>query len=231
MNAIRTFGLGLWRRSVSPVTFVILSLLWCLDLGIGSMSAYYRDSRFSVKMDAYPFKVWLNNQAPELWPHSLWVYILVGLTWLLVASLLLCTCNWLLKRRGWRRGLGEILVHLGFLMVFLGFVVGSTTGSRIQGIPVVLNGTRSVGTEAHLSLTLDQIKTILGANGNVLDTVSQVRLFSRGEEVARGEVRLNHPLIWKSAVVYPRGLRTRVQKVRLSVDNRLMRLLGEGEAI
>ncbi len=55
---------GLWRLAVSPVTFVILALLWCLDLGAGSLLAYRRPDLFG-SLDAYPFAVWLEQEAPR----------------------------------------------------------------------------------------------------------------------------------------------------------------------
>ncbi len=40
-----------WRLATSTVTFVYLSLCWCLDLGIGSILAYKKDPEFWVKME------------------------------------------------------------------------------------------------------------------------------------------------------------------------------------
>ena len=46
-----------WNTLTSPVTFVVLCFLWCLDLGLGSIAAYYYDPKFWMKMDSYPFNV------------------------------------------------------------------------------------------------------------------------------------------------------------------------------
>jgi hypothetical protein len=45
----------LWAVFVHPVTFVVLSILWCIDLAGGSIAAYFNDPQFWQKMDAYPF--------------------------------------------------------------------------------------------------------------------------------------------------------------------------------
>jgi len=219
-----------WRIFISPVTFVGLSLLWCLDLGVGSVVAYRMDPQFSAKMDAYPFSMWFREIAPRQFPESLWVYILVWLTWLLVGNLFLCTVNWFLNRRQWRKGLGEVLVHLGFLLIFTGFVAGSVLGTRIQGIPVDLNGSRDMPGSG-LSLFLHELDQRRDPDGKVLDTVSLLELRSAGQSVSRKTVRLNHPLIWKSAVIYPRGAREKILRVHLSFDGNPVGPLAEGEAL
>jgi len=230
MKPIQKMLEPLWWVATSPVTFVGLCLLWCLDLGLGSVVAYQADPQFSARMDAYPFKVWLNTVAPKSLPGSLWVYILVWLTWLMVGSLFLCTINWLLNRRRWQKGLGEVFVHLGFLMIFLGFVVGSVAGTRTQGIVLNRGETRSVDRSA-LTLLLHQLEQKRDWSGKVLDTVSDLELLSEGHSMARSSVRLNHPLIWKSAVIYPRGAIVTIRKVLLSFEGRPVGPLGEGEEI
>ena len=124
----------LWRVASAPVTFVVLSILWCIDLAAGSIHAYRLDPQFWVKMDAVPFNEWLTRVAPTVWPASWWVYGLVALTYLVIASLLICTLNWFFRRCRGARGMGEVLVHLGFLLVFAGFVLGSGWGVRTQGV-------------------------------------------------------------------------------------------------
>ncbi len=194
---------ALWKVSISPVTFVVLSLLWCLDLAAGSITAYYADPNFSARMDAYPFKVWLGQVAPRTLPHSLWVYILVALSYLLVLSLLFCTVNWFLKRRYRLRGLGEVLVHLGFLLIFSGFVLGSTFGVREQRIMLAPGETKELPF-LDMALRLDGMRVVTNDRGRPVDTVSEVALLQGEREAAAGEVRINHPLIWGSTVVYPR---------------------------
>src|SRR5512134_1147183 len=112
----------LWRAAVHPVTFVVICLLWCLDLGLGSLLAYDR-ADIVVSMDAYPFALWLRDVGRRSLPWSAWVYLLASLTWAITASLALCTVNWFWKRRRNVKSLGEVLVHLGFLLVFTGFVI------------------------------------------------------------------------------------------------------------
>ncbi len=199
----------LWELAVSPVTFVVLSVLWCLDLGIGSIVAYRKDPQFWVKMDAYPFNVWLERVAPQEMPQSLWVYVLVALTYLVVASLLLCTLNWFFRRRKWMRGMGEVLVHLGFLLVFVGYVLGSGFGARTQGVQVSVEGMARVDDQG-IALRVDEVEVMRGPGGRAWDTVSRVSVLVGEEEVASGKVSTNHPLIWGSTVIYPQGYQTRV---------------------
>ena len=191
----------LWRVAVSPVTFVVLSILWCLDLGAGSISAYFHDPRFWTKMDAYPFNLWLSQVAPKTFPLSLWVYILVGLSYLLVLSLLLCTVNWFLRRRRRLKGLAEVLVHLGFLMIFAGFVLGSAIGARTQ--VTVPEGERVQVPGMGLSLELRELDVVRSPQGRDLDTRSDLVLYTPDGRFAGGIARTNAPLIWGATVVYP----------------------------
>ena len=191
----------LWRTAVSPVTFVVLSILWCVDLGAGSIAAYFNDPQFWVKMDSYPLSEWLNQVAPGIFPLSLWVYILTALSYLVILSLLMCTVNWFLRRRKKIRGLGEVLVHLGFLLVFTGFVIGSAWGVRAR-VSVSEGETEKIpGME--MSLRLDSLKVIRSPQGRPLDTHGRVSLLAGGSEVSKGSLRLNHPFIHGNTVVYP----------------------------
>ncbi len=191
----------LWRTLVHPVTFVVLTILWCLDLAGGSIAAYFDDPRFWQKMDAYPFNLWLKQVAPATFPVSLWVYILVALSYLMVLSLLLCTVNWFVRRRKKLKGFGEVLVHLGFLLVFAGFVLGSALGTRTQ---VVLEAGRRMPVKGmDQALELRDFDIVTSAQGRPLDTLSDLALWRGDRVLAQGTVRTNHPLIHGSTVIYP----------------------------
>lgn len=205
----------LWRVSVTPSTFVVLSLLWCLDLGLGSVGAYFTDPNFAARMDAYPFNLWLKEIAPRTYPDSLWVYILVVLSWLMVISLLLCSINWLFNRRKRLRGLGEFFVHIGFLLIFTGFVVGAIWGERRQGVLVPLGGIQTMPAMG-ISLNLTEIVETKDYSGRSLDTVSRLTLLKGEEAIETATVRLNHPLMSGEMVIYPRGSSEYIAKVTLA---------------
>ncbi len=191
-----------WRLAVNPVTFVVVCLLWCLDLGLGSLLAYQRPDIFGP-MDAYPFAAWLREVGRRTMPWSVWVYLLAALTWAMTTSLALCTANWFWRRRRSFKGLGEVLVHLGFLLIFAGFVVEAVFGVRVQGVLVAAGGEVTLP-PLGMSLRLEKLDFITSPAGEVLDTVSTIAV-RHGTVGASGTSRLNHPLITGSTVVYPRG--------------------------
>lgn len=194
---------ALWRTAVNPVTFVMICLLWCLDLGLGSLLAYERPDIFG-SMDAYPFARWLREVGRRALPWSAWVYALAALTWAMTASLALCTANWFWKRRRNLKSLGEVLVHLGFLLVFAGFVIEAVAGTRVHG--VVVGAGRDVEVAPlGLTLRLERVDLVTSPQGEVLDAVSTLSLLESGRLLAAGTSRLNHPLIAGATVVYPRG--------------------------
>jgi hypothetical protein len=212
---------GIWRLAVNPVTFVVICLLWCLDLGLGSLLAYRRPDLFG-SMDAYPFALWLREVGRRALPWSGWVYLLAALTWAMIASLALCTANWFWRRRAHLKGLGEVLVHLGFLLVFAGFAVEAVLGTRVHGVLV------GVGDEIPLpalglALRLERLDFTTSPAGEVLDTVSAL-VVRRDAAAVAGTVRLNHPLIAGSTVVYPRGAQRVITAVRVLAPGGALRL-------
>jgi hypothetical protein len=196
----------LWRVATSPVTFVALALLWCLDLGVGSLFAY-NEPRVFGSLDAYPFGQWLDLVGRKALPDSLWVYLLVSLSWLMVFSLLLCTGNWFFRRRKRMRGVGEVLIHLGFLLIFAGFVIGSATGTRVQGINIPEGKTAELP-QLGLALRLDKLDPVVTPDGQLADTRSQLSILAPAGAgpvvLASGLSRTNHPVIWGPTVVYSR---------------------------
>ena len=190
-----------WRILVHPVTFVVLSVLCCLDLAAGSIAAYFNDPFFWQKMDAYPLNLWLREIAPRDFPASLWVYILTGLSCMMVLSLLLCTVNWFLKRRKRLKSFGEVLVHLGFLLIFTGFVGGSALGYRTSVL--LQEGQVLPLKDMGISLELRGFDLVQSPWGRPLDTISEVAVYIDDRLAAQGKVRTNHPLIKGSTVIYP----------------------------
>jgi cytochrome c biogenesis factor len=195
---------ALWRVAVHPVTFVVICLLWCLDLGLGSLLAYERPDIFGT-MDAYPFALWLREIGRQTLPWSAWVYLLAALIWTMTASLALCTANWFWRRRRGLRGLGEVLVHLGFLLIFGGFVVEATRGTRVHGVQIPEGGQVAIR-QLGITLRLERVTLTRSPEGEVLDTVSTLAVREGASRVS-GTSRLNHPLIAGAMVVYPRGSR------------------------
>jgi hypothetical protein len=213
---MRTLLARLWETAVSPAFFTVVCLLWCLDLGVGSFVAYADPARFG-RMDALPFARWLAVFGPATLPASLWVYLMAGLTWLMTVSLVLCTIHWFFRKRRRLRGVGEVLVHLGFLLVFAGYVVGSLAGERVQGV-VALPGSFVDVPDLGLSLRLDRLDFTRSPSGRVLDTVSRVTVRNRFGETSEGEIRMNHPLMRGPLVVYPRDSARAVGGADILID-------------
>jgi cytochrome c biogenesis factor len=123
----------------------------------------------------------------------------------MTASLGVCTVNWFWRRRKRLRGLGEVLVHLGFLLIFTGFVVEAVFGTRVHGVQIVEGGEVAIG-QLGITLRLERAELARSPEGEVLDTVSTL-VVVEGSSHITGTSRLNHPLIAGAMVVYPRGSR------------------------
>lgn len=199
----------LWDLAVSPAVFVVLCILWCANLGIGSILAFQRDPNFWMKMDSMPLGVWLERFAPKELPQSLWVYILVVLTWLVMISLITCTIGWFIHRRARKRTFGEVFLHLGFGLVFAGFVAGSGWGVRVPNVSASAGEVVEIS-DLGLKLKLESIENRMNEAGERLDTVSNLTLTDlAGNTLVSGSAKINHPLIHGATVVYPLGGETR----------------------
>ena len=214
---------ALWRLSISPVTFVFIAIFWCLDLGAGSLLAHSHPELFG-NLDSFPFTVWLRQEGPKAMPYALWLHGLVVLSWLMVISLLLCTINWFLFRRKRLKGLGEVLIHFGFLLVFAGYVIGSIFGARTLGVKLPINGGTAPVAEQNLSLTLREVRPLTGPYGESAGTVSTLTLTTPNGSSSAEDVRINHPLMAGSTVVYPRGVSQQVEGARLIVGSNAVEL-------
>ena len=230
MTFVNKFFQVIWQLATTPSTFVVLCLLWCLNLGLGSVNAYMIDPQFSAKMDAYPLQLWLRQAASRNIADSLWVYIFCALSYLMVLSLFLCSINWLLRRRRKLHSLGEFLVHFGFLAIFAGFVIGAIGGERKQGVLVPLNGQAQVG-KTNDNIKLLNLQQTHSKDGRVLDTRSSIQLFQNGVKKTESLVRINHPLIFGPLVIYSRGSTNLISKVFLNIAGQRDIVLNNGESI
>jgi len=115
-----------------------------------------------------------------------------------------------------------VLVHLGFLLIFAGFVIEAVLGTRVHGV-LVGPGEEATIQPLGLTLRLEKIDLTTSSTGEVLDTVSAL-VVRRGAEGASGTSRLNHPLIAGSTVVYPRGFQRVISAVRLLTPGGALRL-------
>lgn len=90
---------------------------------------------------------------------------------------------------------GTVIAHISFLIVMLGFVVSAAFGFRVEALHAPVGTPVEVGHGTGLTVLAHSFNDSYYENGTPKDYVSDVSLLKDGVEVARGEVRVNNPLI------------------------------------
>ena len=148
-------------------------------------------------------------------PQLTWWLPLTALCLLLFAvNTLCCLLDWLWHLRTRWRKTGEYLIHTGFLLLLIGYAWGSLAGFRSGPFPLAPGETLTLPAAPAYALQLDRFEPSFSANGPPLDMVNDVVLLRDGLEVARGTVRINHPLLYDGLVILATSLDQRLTGFR-----------------
>ncbi|MBE0595820.1 MAG: hypothetical protein IH614_00970 [Desulfuromonadales bacterium] len=195
------FGQRLWRFCCSLKLAIVLASTGTMVMIGGSLliPAY---PRLFGPMDQLPLLAWwrsLGSQAPS---HTWWVPVAGLLLVLLGFNTLCCFIDWLLNLRSRWRKTGEYLVHLGFVLLLIGYLWGSISGLRTEGVRITIGQTIPVpGMSGHY-LQLETLEPVL-AKGRQIDIIADLRLLRGDTVLTRKVARTNHPLLQRSLVVIP----------------------------
>lgn len=123
---------------------------------------------------------------------------------------LCCLIDWLTNLRARWRKTGEYLIHTGFLLLLIGYAWGSLAGFRSGPHRLAPGETIALRQMPGVNLRLDRFDPSFSPEGRPLDMVSEVTLLRDGSEVARGTVRINHPLLYDGLVILAASLDQRL---------------------
>jgi cytochrome c biogenesis protein len=98
--------------------------------------------------------------------------------------------------------LGTYLSHLSIILLVLAYIIGNTLGFRESSFIVVEGETEALGYDTGLSLNLISFTDSYYEDGTPSDYQSDVILYKDGQEVARTEIHVNHPLAYGNIRFY-----------------------------
>ena len=165
-------------------------------------------------MDGTTLGVWFTG-AWRLAPQLTWW---LPLTALCLAAFgintLCCLVDWLMHLRARWRKTGEYLIHAGFLLLLVGFAWGSLAGFRSGPHRLAPGEQLALPDAPHYVLALERFVPRFSPEGRPLDMLSEVALHRDGVAVARGTVRINHPLLHDGLVILATSLDQRLTGFR-----------------
>jgi len=209
----RTLLQRLWALGCSlKLAIYVASLATLLIMG-GSLVMHAQPQIFGG-MDATTIDDWFAGawqRAPQLtwWlPLTALCLIIFGL------NTLCCLLDWLTHLKARWRKTGEYLIHTGFLFLLVGYAWGNLGGFR-SGLHRLAEGeTLPLPAAPPYALRLERFTPSFSAEGRPLDMVNELVLLHSGEEVARGTVRFNHPLLHDGLVILATSLDQRLDGFR-----------------
>lgn len=97
---------------------------------------------------------------------------------------------------------GTVIAHIAFVVIMAGFVVTATTGFRDESFTLTVGIPAEVGYQTGLVAEAKDFTDAYYEDGTPKDYVTDLVLVRDGREVARQDVRVNHPLIYQGVYFY-----------------------------
>lgn len=214
---------GFWKFCCSLKLAVCLASLATVMLMAGSLLFPGNPQLFGT-LDQMPLSAWLSQVDAGASARTAWFYPLILALLLLLVNTLCCFIDWLSQVRSrWRKS-GEYLIHLGFVLMLLGFIWGSVAGWRHIALPCGVGELTPLPHWPGHYIAVDQFEPSFGKRGQPLDMVSQVRLLKGEQELIGGEVRINQPLLFEKLVVTPASFSQNVVGFHFVRDGQIVSL-------
>jgi cytochrome c biogenesis protein len=156
-------------------------------------------------LDQMPLGRWLSTVAIKFPELSWWFYGFLLAMLLLLINTSCCFLDWLMHlRTGWRKS-GEYFIHLGVILLVIGFGWGALGGWRHIALPCTIGELTPLPRWPGHYIMVDSFNPVLAENGRPHDMISQIRLLSGDQQLLAGEVRINQPLLAKGLVITTAG--------------------------
>jgi cytochrome c biogenesis protein len=226
----RTLLQRLWNLGCSlKLAIYVASLATLLIMG-GSLVMHAHPEIFAG-MDAATVGDWFAGawaRAPQLvW----WLPVTALCLVIFACNTLCCLLDWLTHFTArWRKS-GEYLIHTGFLLLLVGYLWGNLAGFRSGPHRLAAGESLTLPAAPEYVLHLERFEPSFSAEGRPLDLHNQVALLHAGQEVARGSVRFNHPLLHDGLVILATSLDQRLTGFRCFLPGTGMVDLAPGSRV
>jgi len=192
----------MWKLCCSLKLAILLASLATFLLMGGSLLFPGHPLLFNA-LDKLPLGQWLTQIAVFSPALSWWFFVFIGITILLLFNTICCFSDWLLNITTRWRKMGEYLIHLGIILLMIGFCLGAISGWRHIALPCTIGELTALPNWPGHYIAVDSFQPVLAENGRPIDMVSQVRLLAGEQELLSGEVRINHPILEAGLVITP----------------------------
>jgi cytochrome c biogenesis protein len=211
--------MSLWALGCSLKLAIALASAATLLIMGGSLVMHFNPQIFA-NMEQEVMSRWL----PQAWAQAPLLVAWVPLSGLCVVlfgiNTLCCLIDWLFKIKARWRKTGEYLIHAGFILLLIAYLWGSLSGFR-SGPQRIFPGERlNIANSPGYALQLDAFIPQLGPSGRPLDMINHVSLWKDEEQVAKTEIRINHPLIHDGLVILPTSFGRVIEGFRFQIPGR-----------
>jgi len=207
-------GRRLWKFCCSLKLAIVLASLATGLAIFGSLVIYAHPAVFG-ELDQHTLATWWHRTGSRHPAQTWWLPPLGLLILLLTVNTLCCLLDWLCHiRRRWRK-LGEYLIHAGFVLVSLGFIIGHLYGFRIDRAQIFEGQLFPIAPWPGHYLRLERFEPRFGERGQPLDMYNDLSLLRGETRLTRQEARINHPLQYKGLVVVPMSFGRQAQGFRV----------------
>lgn len=192
----------LWKICCSlKLTIVFATLATFLLMG-GSL-LFPGNPQVFATLDQQTLGQWLQNVASYVPALSWWFYAFIASILCLTLNTLCCFIDWLIHIGSrWRKS-GEYFIHLGVILMVVGFTWGSLGGWRHIALPCTIGELTALPNWPGHYIAVDKFHAEFAKSGMPTDMISTVRLMSGDQLFLSGEVRINQPILHSGIVITP----------------------------
>jgi cytochrome c biogenesis protein len=192
----------MWKFCCSLKLAILLASLATFLLMGGSL-LFPGNPQLFGPLDSIPLGRWLNDFAAKAPTLSWWFYCFILTMALLLLNTICCFFDWLFNiHLRWRKS-GEYLIHLGVILLLIGFGWGASGGWRHIALPCTVGELTPLPNWPGHYVAVDSFQPIMTDSGQPADMISQVRLLAGDQRILAGEVRINQPLLENGLVITP----------------------------
>lgn len=229
-----------WGFFSSLYLTITLAFIMCAVSAWGSLLAV-RYPGFYRSLDAEVLFPRLLSAATGELRFTLWIYILVFLSFIFAVNTSVCTLDRvynILKKKAPLKSLLPHVVHVGFLIALLGHLAGSVLGFRSQGNVLIKGRVVPVEGSGGVSIRLEDFEARESWDGEIDFLRTRVTVIEGEREVRTGDIMINSPLIYRGIAFYhadhgvmPTGLVIEAAGERASVDFNSSSVLKDGSTL
>ncbi len=195
-------GNSLWKICCSLKLAIVLASLATFLLMMGSLLFPGHPVIFD-QLDSLPLNQWLTKVARPALHLSWWFYLFMTTMIALLVNTACCFTDWLFHLQSRWKKLGEYAIHLGVVLLLVGFTLAAVGGWRHIALPCTVGELTALPQWPGHYIIVDHFKPIMSESGRPLDMVSRVRVMKGEQQIAAGEVRINQPLLFSGVVITP----------------------------